>query len=103
MAKTTSTEHAAQVKPHKLAEHAERREIEQIRREARVSPTNIDAWRDRCIAEIEAAPQERLIAEYATREEASAEADRRNRAGARRGFWYTVVYLDTPLAELCGE
>jgi hypothetical protein len=92
-------EYAAEVKPYKVCQGVDRNEINQIRHEAYVSPTNINEWRDRCIAEIEAAPLERLLREYATREEADADAAKRN-LGASRDFYYYVAYIDATFAEL---
>jgi hypothetical protein len=93
------TAYAEQVKPYKLCEDVDRTEIDRIRHEAFVSPLDINDWRDRLIAEIEAAPRDRLLAEYATREQAQQAADKRNQH-ARRGFSYYVQYIDATLAEL---
>lgn len=91
--------YAEQVKPYKLCEDVDRTEIDRIRHDAFVSPLDINHWRDQLIAEIEAAPRDRLLAEYATRDQAQQAADKRNRS-ARRGFSYYVEYIDATLADL---
>jgi phage protein D len=91
--------YAERVKPYKLCERVDRGEIGRIRHEADVSRLDISHWRDERIAELEAAPLDRMLAEYATREQAEQAAAARNRT-ARRGFGYYVYYLDVTLAEL---
>lgn len=87
------------VKPYKVCEKTNPREIDQIRHKAQTSRVNINDWAGAYIQVIQNHPGDVMLDEFATETEAREEADRRNRY-ARPGFTYYVEFVNATLAEL---